>query len=398
MCLIVLKQGKEAEFTNIQFNNMISRNQDGLGIMWVEKQKDGSLRVRHEKTKGGQKEQFKLFQKHRNKTWYAMHARFKTHGANDLANCHPYKILDIDDGDPIDLYMMHNGVINVPEDTDTGMSDTWNFIEGVLKPMFKADHNLLDNKNIRIMIDRAIGASKLLFMRNEGEDKVVIINKQAGDEIKGCWLSNLHSTGDFKQTVWEEGRQTTIYRTPVAVVARKSGEAVKEPVNVMASHVRRYSPDAATWWDIFNAEGGDTQNVCETEWNEDFRRKTTENATHEQKVADIVKDDRTGLFLPAASSTPPSAKTLADGKVVDIKTGQNVDSLAVILQCLKASSDDNMVKAIMESPLDVATIITFYYTKTALPWNELLDELQDEKKVRESYVNLIRSLSVKDAA
>lgn len=191
MCLIAFKESSDGVFTNKNFRNMIRRNRHGLGIMWRE---DG--RVKTEKTIGSEKDKFKLWSKHRDKDSYAMHARLTTHGLTNLANCHPYELLNIDNGDPIDLYMMHNGVISNAPETDKDMSDTWHFVEYILKPIAKANLEILwDNEQFQLWLQTKITGSKLLFMRSDDvEHPVLILNHSAGTEKDGFWLSNTHST------------------------------------------------------------------------------------------------------------------------------------------------------------------------------------------------------------
>jgi predicted glutamine amidotransferase len=138
MCLIAFKESHNGVFTNRQFKYMIARNPDGFGVMYREKG-----RVKVIKSLGSNSEKFQIFAKIRHKDFWAMHARIRTHGAIDETNCHPYKILSKDEGDAIDLYLMHNGTIAKAPTTDSTKSDTWHYVEHVLKPLVKADIKLL---------------------------------------------------------------------------------------------------------------------------------------------------------------------------------------------------------------------------------------------------------------
>lgn len=194
MCLIVLKEAKESKFTNRHFKAMITRNSQGLGVMYL----NDKGRVEIDKSVGTPKQKFLLWQKHKHRDTYAMHARLTTHGLTNLDNCHPYKILSIDDGDGRDLYMMHNGVIRSAPETDKTMSDTWHFVQHILKPIVKNNIELLwDSDPFQQWLQEVIKGSKLLFMRSREKgisDNVLIINAADGKEVDGCWLSNTHST------------------------------------------------------------------------------------------------------------------------------------------------------------------------------------------------------------
>lgn len=197
MCLIVVKNGDDAEFNMENFERSFNRNSDGMGIMW----NDGG-RIQVERVLGKLEQQRKVYRRHMNKDQFVLHHRFATHGAKTpaglLANCHPYKIMDMDDGDPIDMYMAHNGVITSVETTDTDMSDTWNFVENHIKPILKADYNLLWSIGVQKMISNYIGnGNKLVILTNDTQGErspLLIFNKSAGTEVNGCWLSNTYST------------------------------------------------------------------------------------------------------------------------------------------------------------------------------------------------------------
>lgn len=192
MCLIVVKNG-EGEFTLENFERSVNRNSDGMGIMWLE---EGRVKV--ERVLGSLEQQRKVYRRHMTKGLFVLHHRMATHGAKTpiglKLNCHPYKIMDMDDGDAMDIYMVHNGVINNTQSTDNSMSDTWNFIENHIKPILKADPNLLWTAGVQMMITNFIGSgSKLVFLTNHAEVPLLTFNKPAGSEVNGCWLSNTYS-------------------------------------------------------------------------------------------------------------------------------------------------------------------------------------------------------------
>jgi hypothetical protein len=159
-----------------------------------------------------------------------------TDGSNHLDNIHPYKVLSIDDGDSIDLYMMHNGIISecrpaisyvggksfqnsynwkgsyldadyIDADDDTSVknggiqervqpSDTQIFINEYLKPLLKQTPELLYTQSLQKLIKGFIGTgNKLIFL--DSNSKVTIINENQGTQLPetqgGCWISNTYS-------------------------------------------------------------------------------------------------------------------------------------------------------------------------------------------------------------
>lgn len=190
MCLIVVKPNADAKFTFEEHKASLTRNSDGTGIMYV---KDNRIVV--EKCFGDTKEQLAFFEKHKDVSQYVLHHRFATQGEKSVVNVHPFKILSIDDGDPVDLYFAHNGgfpMTRFNKDHDKKLSDTHLFAIEYLQPIMKQYPDIIDNEIFQIMLHDLIGHSnKLAFMRNDGN--TWIFNKSGGDIHNGCWLSNKYS-------------------------------------------------------------------------------------------------------------------------------------------------------------------------------------------------------------
>lgn len=320
MCLIVFKRDDASQFTNRQFKNMIHKNKDGLGIMYLEND-----RVVVNKSMGDEEEKFRMFKELRNKTTYIMHARFATHGLVNEDNCHPYKLLSIDDGDPMDLYVVHNGVLKAPS-IDKDMSDTWHYMEYVIKPIVKADINLLwENKYIQEIIEAHMGGSKLVFMRSDDvEFQILILNQKAGSEVTGCWLSNLHGCSDP-------------YVAP------------KHNYNNGYSHYNRWSSEDDTW---VNGKCWDNK-AQKWVWTDDAAPKPPEKEAHkitktypEQK--EYIKDGV--LYLP---------KPTEDDKIVHLRQPKSLVNLAgdpVLLKSLRSlrGQSEAVIKDWIEQDADHA--------------------------------------------
>lgn len=194
MCLIVVKDAPDAVFTVENFKHSFGRNSDGTGIMYVE---DGRVKV--ERTMGSEKLHVELYMKHKHRDQFVLHQRFGTHGEKTLRNVHPFKVMCIDDGDPYDLYMVHNGVINQSHFWTSSdpkekalidkCSDTNLFVQQYMRPLLSLAPDMIEHPAFLAMVDEFVGGyNKLTFLRNDGT--ITIINKQAGDMVEGCWLSN----------------------------------------------------------------------------------------------------------------------------------------------------------------------------------------------------------------
>jgi hypothetical protein len=192
MCLIIYKPTNEYSFSTVDMEASISRNDDGVGVMYYE---DGRVLV-DRLVEGTEGELTNFCLTYLNtKPNIVIHHRLKTHGKIDEVNTHPFKVLSIDDGDAIDLYMMHNGTLTYGHNVDH--SDTHVFVNEFLNPILKVNPHLLYNAAFREFLGKSIGSNKLVFMDSYGE--VILINEDLGkwqsdtDEGKGCWISNTYS-------------------------------------------------------------------------------------------------------------------------------------------------------------------------------------------------------------
>lgn len=246
MCLIIYKPNNEATFSDEHLKNSISRNTDGAGVMYVE-----NGRIYTDKILGGvinsEDTIFDWCKAHlESKDTVAIHHRSTTHGADELVNLHPYCVLNKDEGDAIDLYVMHNGVIHGTKSTGkhSEFSDTWHYVNDSLKPMLKGRHDLIYLEEFRNHVQSFIGGNnKLLFMDNTGE--VFIVNQDVGlwqPEGK-CWISNTYSTSTIhipksnsllsgygnigsSYNTAKDKRYTGSYGTPVVIDNNKTSNVI----------------------------------------------------------------------------------------------------------------------------------------------------------------------------
>lgn len=115
----------------------------------------------------------------------AIHFRFSTHGKIDTANCHPFVVCEGQ------YAVMHNGVIQVPI-VDKDRSDTHHFAAYVLGPILEAHPGLFGSDYLESVLSSLVGpGNKLAIMRADG--KCMIVNREAGEEYNGLWLSNGYS-------------------------------------------------------------------------------------------------------------------------------------------------------------------------------------------------------------
>ena len=132
MCLLVIQHQDAPKLSHEWLEDFYVSNQDGVGLMYAE---DGMLYIEKTLPKNAE-EWIDFYQSKIHGKFCAFHLRMRTHGEINLANCHPYEILNkIEHG--LDLWLMHNGVLETGNKSDPRKSDTWHYIDHYLKPMLK---------------------------------------------------------------------------------------------------------------------------------------------------------------------------------------------------------------------------------------------------------------------
>lgn len=252
MCLIVAKPNADASFSIPDCRASLTRNSDGIGIMYYE---EGRIKVH--KMLGNLRECLEMYAEHMTRDSFILHHRFATVGDKSLENVHPFKILSIDDGDPYDLFMCHNGSISMSKfdtDHDKRLSDTHLFCVEYLRPLMKKYPDIIDDAIFQTMLHDFIGFSnKLAFLSsrvqpdtledgtanpNAGKARTYIFNKQQGDEKNGCWLSNKYSIETYQTKTYHAqthgvhhnlgGWNEDLYDYEDGVYSRKEWRAANE--------------------------------------------------------------------------------------------------------------------------------------------------------------------------
>jgi len=110
-----------------------------------------------------------------------IHFRLATHGEKNKDNCHPFMVTP-------HLAMIHNGVLDICTKSEPHMSDTWHYVEYILKPMAALAPDWYSHTGIQFMGEEAIRGSKFVFLRADGDWH--IWNQNSGHWLGDTWYSN----------------------------------------------------------------------------------------------------------------------------------------------------------------------------------------------------------------
>jgi len=192
MCLITINT-TETKFTEAWLLDFFSYNEDGLGVMYSE---NNELVI--EKFVPKNKAQaLEFYSTHVEGKNAVVHWRMRTHGATDMANAHPYEVLNKEEHG-IDLWMMHNGILSGVANDQPHMSDTWHFIRDTMRPLLASFPELLNTPAFIELIEENIGSSnKLVFMDTFGN--TTVINEAAFHEFSGAKLSNTYAWSSWSR-------------------------------------------------------------------------------------------------------------------------------------------------------------------------------------------------------
>jgi len=111
----------------------------------------------------------------------AIHFRLATHGDRNEANCHPFAVTD-------EIALIHNGILPIDTSDAKEMSDTWHYVEYVLKPLALENRDFYSHGSIKFLGESAISGSKFVFLRADGDWD--IWNREDGHWNGDIWYSN----------------------------------------------------------------------------------------------------------------------------------------------------------------------------------------------------------------
>lgn len=189
MCLMGYTKSRTNRIPRAHVEEGMRVNDDGWGIMYVDPE---TMRVVTHKGLG-KPEEFEAAYRNIPETFsgHAFHFRYGTSGGKTIEMAHPFKVLDADEDGGLDIYMMHNGVLDSSyyRRSDKDRSDTAQFVDDFLKPILQRDPYMLRNQGFQQMLSAMLGnPNKFLFLDSEGV--FTTINEYQGEWFGGFWYSN----------------------------------------------------------------------------------------------------------------------------------------------------------------------------------------------------------------
>ncbi|MHB8602163.1 MAG: class II glutamine amidotransferase [Nitrosotalea sp.] len=213
MCLIIRTE-KEKEIPREVMQNMYWRNDDGYGFMWIQNNKINAI-----KNQGGSLSE--LYEKYLELKEFNpfIHLRMRTHGEVNEENAHPYFC-------GYGIWLMHNGIIN--HNTikyNDKRSDTWQFIDNILNPLFKQaknPHTLIRSEMFKHVTEEFVGGGNRLVIGDRGG--FIIMNEgiwhKVPDYVPGCagilvsntyaWSSSSFEPKKTDSEEWYQGQKPHI--------------------------------------------------------------------------------------------------------------------------------------------------------------------------------------------
>jgi hypothetical protein len=195
MCLVIHKP-KDIAIPLPLLDSAAEFNPHGFGFMSFDA--DGKLIIRR-RYKTSREELYELYEEFRDREC-VIHLRYGTSGINDTGNTHPIRITD-------DIYMAHNGVINIERHTDD-RSDTWHLVHDYLQPILRNRPQLLHERFFHELLTSSCGPHNKFVFMDASSQKTVVANREHGFEINGLWLSNLRWF-DISKFDWNQPRASS---------------------------------------------------------------------------------------------------------------------------------------------------------------------------------------------
>ena len=183
MCLLTTSTASAFRTTFLAtpglLENVYKNNPDGIGIMFAQR---GKVKVFKALPKTAAEAHAFLESKlPKNDTHVAIHWRWRTHGAINIDQCHPYKVSET-------AWLMHNGMLHTGNEDDDTKSDTWHFAKNYLAGL---PDDTLHHAGFLNLIGDYIENNRFALLSADG--RLSVVNTDQGIEHGGVWFSNTYA-------------------------------------------------------------------------------------------------------------------------------------------------------------------------------------------------------------
>lgn len=195
MCIIVVKPAGVEFPTWKTLKNCFDANPDGAGFMYNNGNGDVSIEKGFMTWSAFRKAVKLLKRRITNDTNVVMHFRIATHGEVSRECCHPFPLsnkiekLRMTETD-CNVGIAHNGIIHGRK-TSKLKSDTMDYIQNFLHPLYKLNRGFYQNKASENIIEETIDGSRLAII--DGKGSLKMYGRWYSDF--GCYFSNTSYEG-----------------------------------------------------------------------------------------------------------------------------------------------------------------------------------------------------------
>lgn len=207
MCVIIHRQ-PNVEIPFDKLRSACTVNPDGMGIIIADRGKI-ELRKIFDPHGNDPEKLIKLLEDAKDQDIY-VHLRYKTKGAKDAGNVHPFTVLKRRKHG-MDIQFMHNGTLS--RFGNQADCDSKDFAQSVVRPLFErlipgvGEENLLADPMVEEVLSEYAGRSSI-FLLADNFGNHLIINKAEGTDHKGWWASNDYSFNAFHRSTYTSNKYT----------------------------------------------------------------------------------------------------------------------------------------------------------------------------------------------
>ena len=196
----------------------------------------GGLKIRKSMTRGGFEQAWQ--ESARVDRPMIIHFRYATHGARNIASCHPHRVNR-------QLVMIHNGVISrMVRYATSKKSDTAAFVEKVLSDL--SNDTVYTEGGLRLLEKYVGESSKLVFLNGEGRPQIV--GETQGVWDGGLWYSNKSYRPGSRYTPRRRYRYTGAKKTTNGKKSKKKRQT-PAPLTVSVGDMDRWPEAPDSYYD-----------------------------------------------------------------------------------------------------------------------------------------------------